>query len=74
MRPTKLRVGGGKGALALGEDAHVTTEARAAGWRGNDAASVEDGLGDAFFHAGFVDILGARDDDESEIWRNFFCP
>ena len=37
----KVAVGGGNRLLAVRQDTHMTAEARAAGRRGNDSASLE---------------------------------
>ena len=70
----EVAVGGGNAALTLGQDAHVTAQAGAAGGGGHDAACINERRGPAAEDALFVNIHGGGDDDAAHTLWQCACP
>ena len=68
----EVAVGGGDAALPGGQDAHIASQAGAAGGGGDDAARVQENVGEAPLHALPVDVHGGGDDDAPDIFCQMF--
>ena len=71
--PDEVAVGRGDRALARGEDAHVPSQARAAGRCGNHRARVDEHVEQPFVHRLLPDGVGGRDDDAAHALGDLFA-
>ena len=66
----KIAVGGGDGALAFGENAHVPAQAGAAGRGGNHRAGLDEILNQALVQRVEINLLGAGEDDACLLYTS----